>query len=811
MTPNCITAVNSAVGRELTAAEIKAVEEGLRRNLHMLARSDPQAFHGMTDTQRMTQAAQGALAEFMGEKAKKVQRAAAQVMADANILNRMQTIMDGGKSGAMSAINVMEQVQVRVKGVQREYFASLMDAIEAAEPRFLGLMENAAAVRDFVHEVFGQKTGNEIAARGAKAWLDTIEQMRTRWNGLGGNIGKLDYAYLPQPHDNIRILNAGRDAWVNAISPLLDRSRYMNDDGTVMRDADYNAMLGRMWDTISSDGLNKLEPGQFQGSALGSRHSEARQIHFKDADGYLAYMTEYGRGTAFSAMQWHVTKLARDIGLVEEMGPNPAALFRKMNDIAKQHDGGEKLAGPFLVRAVNVWDELSGYSLQTAHQRLGDISQGVRNFEVAAKLQGTLLSSISDLPTLFLTAHYNKMPIFDVFSSIIKSFGKDSANYANRVGMISDSVISDMNRWAEGNIGQGWTMRLANATQKAGLIEAWTNALRRGYSVAQMSSLAKLSREDWARLADDDRARLEAKGINEQDWNVLRAAKLDTWRGLPMLTPENVRAVPDTAIAGDAQAARNAAVAKLLGFIADESEYAVLNPDLMARASINRSTQKGTMEGEFRRNLMLFTSFPRAMITRHIRRAYEMDSRLGALGYAASLGVGLTMFGALSLIAKDMAQGKDPRDMTNPKFWGAAFAQGGGAGIWGDLMYTGMGGNERMGKPDYARLAGPVYGDLVDLGNLTLGNIGELLKGKKTDAGAEMIRFTRGHMPFVNLWYARSAIDHAFYHEMLEAAHPGYLSRMRAKAMKDTKQRYWWEPGTGLPDRAPNLEALLGQ
>lgn len=814
MKPQCIDAVNQAVGRKLSEAELKSVEDRISRHMRQLARDKAEEWRGMSPADRLTEAARSASDELRAEAAKKAERTALQITATARAIEKMGREREVGKSGAGSVVSILEQVDLYAKGVQHENFSALMDALHAAEPRFFGWLENPAAVRDFVREVFGQTTGNEIAAKGAKAWLSTIEQMRKRFNRSGGDVRKLDYGYLPQPHDAAAVRKAGADAWASDIIPLLDRSRYLKEDGAAMNDAELAAFIKAAHETIATEGLNKLDPGQFAGSGMrANRGNDARQIHFKDADSYLAYMDHYGRGSVFGAMQGHVGAISRDIGLVEQLGPNPEHLFRQLNDIAIKADGGEKFVGPLLVRAKDVWNVLSGFSSQTVHQRLGDIAQGVRNYTVAAKLQQTLLSSFSDLPTLFLTAHFNRLPLWETFTSTIRAFGSESKDYANRAGLVADSVISDMNRWAEGNLGHDWTAKLANTTMKVSLMQAWTDALRRGFSVTMMSSLGKLSRTEWGTLEQADRARLEAKGITGAEWSVWQLAKPEDWRGSAMLTPEAIRALPDDVLSGigSPAALRDAATAKLLGFIADESEYAVLAPDLMTRAAVTRSTQKGTIEGEFLRSLALFKSFPLAMISRHLRRAAEMPDAVGAAGYAASLMLGVTMFGALSLQSKDLKDGKDPRDMTRAKFWAAAFVQGGGAGIYGDVLYTGMGGQNRGGVSNWASLGGPIFGTGFDLAELTLGNLGQAIEGKKTNAGAEVIRFTRQNMPFANLWYAKAALDHMVFHEMQEHVSPGYLSNMRERARSDWGQRFWWEPGADFDEmRTPRLESAFG-
>lgn len=386
----------------------------------------------------------------------------------------------------------------------------------------------------------------------------------------------------------------------------------------------------------------------------------------------------------------------------------------------------------------------------------------------------------------------------------------------NRAGLVAESVISDMNRWAESNIGKGWTAKLANATMKASLLEAWTDAIRRGFSVTQMGALGKLSRMEWQALEEADRWRLASRGITETDFRVWNLAQPEAWRGSQMLSLQAVRAIPEAELAAVGLSLRdqNRAVSRLLGFISDESEFASLSQDLNTRAALTRGTQKGTIEGELMRSIALFKGFPLAMISRHWGRTVEQwrhGEKVSSVAYAAGLMSSLTIFGALAVQLKDMVSGKDPRPMDTPKFWAAAFTQGGGFGVFGDILYTGMGGQNRAGVPNWMSLLGPVLGSGAEALDLTLGNAGEALKGKETHAGAEALRFAKSHLPFLNLWYAKAAIDHAGLQDLQEYLSPGYLSRMQDRAQKEWGQSFWWQPGQGMPERGPDLERAMGR
>lgn len=816
MRDDCILAVAQAIGRSITQAEAKKIEQRITDSMRQVARQDTSAWQAMSRDDRLSAAADLAGQQILAEAAKKRQRVALTIVAHDRVMNRYGALVQEGNAPFNAVAKVLDQAYVYAKGVSQESFSRLIDTINAVEPRFLGMIEDARQSADLVREIFGTSTGNQIAAKGAKAWLETVEALRTRFNRAGGDVGKLDYGYLPQPHDAVRVLKAGQQKWTTDVLPLLDRSRYVDENGVRLNDAQLLDMLGKAWETITTGGLNKLEPGTNMGNGMrANKGNDHRAIHFDGAESYLKYAADYNTGGVFSSMQRHVSQLAKDIALVEEFGPNPKTQFQFIQDTARK-TGATDLVGPWLVNTGNMWDVLTGVTGHPVNVKMAEIGQGLRNVEVFGKLQSALLSSVNDLPTYFLTTGFNKLGFVESLVNLVRGFGGDTKEYANRAGLVAESVVADMNRWAEGNIGKGWSGKLANATMKASLLEAWTDALRRGFSVTMMGALGKLSRLDWTALDAGDRARLEAKGVTANDFAVWKLATPEQWHGSQMLTAPAVRAIPEATLTASGLTVRDAdrAVSRLLGAIADESEYASLGQDLQTRAALTRGTQKGTIEGEFLRSIALFKGFPMAMISRHWGRMadqWQSGGRASSVAYGAALTTSLTIFGALAMQLKDVANGKDPRDMSTAKFWGAAMAQGGGAGIMGDLLYTGMGGQNRAGVPNWMTFAGPVLGSAFELADLTAGNLGESIKGKETHAGAEALRFTRSHLPFVNLWYAKTALDHAGLQDLQEYLSPGYLSRMQQRSRDEWHQEYYWRPGASFSDiRQPNLSKAAG-
>ena len=833
MTPQCRQAVQAAAGRALTDAEVRKIDDRLAATMRNLARRDPAAWQAMPRDARVLQAAQQAMADIQQEAALKVARANLQVVKTAAMDTRVTGLMTQfSDSRSKALVREMDQTAAYVEGVKRENMAQLMDLLDAAESREgasglrRGLMllfdaENPGMTRDLAVEIIANAngaTGNALAQKGARAWLDTIERMRQRFNAAGGDVGQLDYGYLPQPHDNVRVRGDGsqqaRDAWAQDTLPLLDRSQYVREDGARMNDAEVLDFLREAWETIATDGLNKTTPGSRPAPGSAARAnagSQSRQIHYRDGNAYLEYMGKYGAGSMYDAMLGHVGRLARDISLVERYGPNPNQQMRLQFDLATRADNG--MDRTFGMLPPSYWDVLNGTTGAPVSGRIAEIGTHMRNIQTFGKLGGAVLSSLTDLGTYFVTTGYNKLSYWDALKNIGKQFDGDTRDFLSMHGIIAESMISDLNRWSGDNIRQTWSGRLANSTMKLSLMNFWTDSLRRAYSMTMMNGMAKLSRTDWKALTEYDRWRMTSKGITEADWDVIRQAQLTPYNGMDFLTPESIRA------AGDPRA--DEVVAKVLGLITDESEYAVLNPDLTTKAAQSwGGMQRGTPTGELARSVMQFKSFPIAMISRHWSRMVEAPGGIdGApamanrMLYGGAMMVSLTALGAIAYQNKQIVQGKDPIDMTQGKFWLRALAQGGGLGIVGDFLLTDPTENPGDSTANAIKnIAGPSIGSAFDLvGKLGVENVYQAAHGKDTHAGAEAFRFARGHLPYVNVWYAKAALDHAGLHALQENLSPGYLGKMRQRAQRDWDQDYWWKPGTGAPDRAPDLGAAVGE
>lgn len=838
MLPKCRVAVSEAAkaaGRkEPTEAQYKAIEDGISAQMRRLARDDPTRWQTLTRDQQMREGAAAAMDDIKAAADRRLDNSQRQIVKIAETNARVKMLQESfkdspGHDGTYSEAlkRDFELTHYQTAGERKIAMGQMMSMIEAAGDKHgagfgrQALMkifdaENPVMTRDIVREIFKNADGstkNKSAQMGARAWLDTIEGLRTRFNAAGGDVGKLEYGYVPQPHDTAKIRKAGSDAWVEKTLPTLDRSRYLAEDGSRLTDDQMRVTLKSAYETLATEGLNKSEPGTFKGTgARANRGGDSRQIHFADGDGWGTYMRDFGRGSIYDAMMQHVSGMARDITLIEKYGPDPNANARLQFDLAAREDGRQtgKLVSTFKINPQTYWDMITGKTGAPVDQTLANTGAMLRSLQSAAKLGAAVISKFNDLGMLTLTTGYNKLPYWQTLADIGAQTSKDTRDFMTSHGMIADSTASEMNKWSGDHLGSNWAGKLAQSTLKWSFLNAWDGGLRQGFSMSMNAGLARMAKLDWSALSDFDRQRLIRNGLSEADWKSLNTVEPTQFKGRELLTPQSIK---QSNVKG-----ADVLAAKVFGFIHDEAEYAVPAPDIRARAIITQGgTQAGTWNGEIARTVAQFKSFPISMITRHWYRMLE--GNLGAAdgapvlanrkAYGFALLASMTGLGAISVQEKQMLAGKDPINMEKGRFWMKALAQGGGLSIAGDLFLVDPASSPGDAMATLSKnVLGPSFGAVGELvSKVVIENLWQASEGKDTHWEAELASWARQQTPGANLWWVKPLMDHGFVNAMNESLSPGYLGRVQQRAEKEWGQKYWWKPAATTPARAPDLAA----
>jgi len=252
---------------------------------------------------------------------------------------------------------------------------------------------------------------------------------------------------------------------------------------------------------------------------------------------------------------------------------------------------------------------------------------------------------------------------------------------------------------------------------------------------------------------------------------------------------------------------------RYLEMIVQETSYAVPEPTLRSTAMTLGGMQRGTIQGEAFRAFGQFKSFGVAVALLHGGRVFN---ELGAgrtargVGYATAGMATLTMLGMLSMQAKQLAKGEDPRDMSDPRNWGAAMVQAGGFGIYGDFFLADQ---NRLGGGLTQTIVGPVPGRVADILKATLGNVQQAADDKRTNLGRELVRNVRSWDPLASLWFTRLAWDRIAYNSLQRVVDPEAAKAFKRQVDNARRARqtgFWWRPGAGAPERVPNFGNAVG-
>ncbi|EMB6790963.1 hypothetical protein VAA37_002397 [Salmonella enterica] len=823
MRQECINQVKQAAGRELTQAEIKGIEDRISAAHKRLAQNNPD-WLAKTREERFTAAAKVAAEQLEHEAQLKKFRVAKTILARKQVDDFVGAyIKAGGRGGRLGALNRMvafsadaqanfPSIESRFRSLSNYTVGRLLDQFSKAQGKKNFLWEEKSNIHDIIRAMFGERVDNPEAKKTAEVWHETAEFLRRRFNAEGGHIGKLENWALPQQHSQEKVSKVSPDQWIADIIGKLDRSKYVHEDGRRFTDKEMNKLLDQIHETIATGGMNKLsDSGAKVSSMLANRHADSRKLFFKDAQSWIDYQEKYGTHNLQDIMIGHIQQLSRDIASLETFGPNPDYMFRSLLNDYSSADARSNRGNAYKVRherdkTESLYNYVTGKTLPVGNRRLAESADFLRQWLISSRLGSALLSSFSDAGTMRLLAKVNNLPQMQLWNNTLRGFNPTDADFkrlARRSGLGLDSVIGEINRFGMGTLSPSKARVLSNAVMRASGLNYWTDANKIGFGTTMMSAYGHLvktvDRMDKLDPQDHKIARTKA---DQNTWDIWRMAEQEDWGGGndTMLTPESIMRIDNKRLADagykDPEGAKLRAMQSLLGAVLEEADLGVTTPGMRDQHWMTGRFQRGTITGELGRSVMLFKSFPISFVMKHWARASAMDGRMGVAKYMASLMVSTTLLGALAYQAKQISSGNNPDDMSTLTFWQNALLQGGGLGLYGDLLLSD---HTRYGSGAFESLLGPVFGEMDDVIKILQGIPVNAVEGKPQQTGGDIVKLIKGLTPFGNLWYTKAVTNHLIFNQAQEWLSPGYLERSEARAKKQFNTSYWWAPHEMIP------------
>lgn len=824
----CIKSILDAAvpGRNFTPAQIQEIFDNIMLNQRLLARRDPNAWEALPADEKLRQSAEYGANQVIHNAELKKRRVALTIVARNRFNNKVDDIMARGVAkNRVDAVDRLlaytpdnktghQALDTRVTATRNLAVGRLMDTWDAADPKMFGLFENEQGIKDLVSELYGKETGNELAKKGADAWRETTEFYRKRFNDAGGDVGRLDNWSMPQEHSQVKISKAGPDAWLDDILPKLDRNMYVKEDGQLMTAGELEELFRRIYQTVSTGGINKLSGNGSQGSSMrANRRNDSRQIFFKDGDSFMQYHQKYGDHGIFDIMLGHVEGISRDISTVEMFGPNSNLMFKSVIDDALRD---ASLADPAntvkLERRANqttrLYDFVAGNTKPAIPSRFAKAMDTLRNLLTGSRLGSAAITSITDQGTLNLMARTNGISLGQLYLNQMKAWNpadSTSTRMAQRNGLALETVMSSLNRWGADNMGRSWSSKAATTVLRLSGLMKLSDSAKEAYGVTMMSSVGHVVRtnKDLASLTKTskfDAELIKRHGVTDTDFDVWKMAEREDWGNgnTDMLTAESIMDIPDSKLEplGNPDRLRFEAARKLIGMLSEESDIAVITPGTRDRLLLQSDLQRGTLSGEIMRSITQFKAFPFAAVARLYSRGMSLHGNLPRFYYFSTLLLSTTLMGAAALQANNVVSGRKPQEMDSTTFWLQAMLKGGALGVYGDFLLS----DESSSKNGlFDTLSGALGGTAYEFLRLTQGNIIKSMQGKDTTVGADTIKFVKGLTPGQNLWYTKAITDHILFNQLQELVNPGYLKRMRERSEKTYGTKYWWRPEDTLP------------
>lgn len=662
---------------------------------------------------------------------------------------------------------------------------------------------------DLVLELFGpngegfnleapvQRSQNEMAFKMAHALTKSKKFLINRLNAEGVPIGWLENHVTTTFHNAESIRKVGKEAWIKDIRPLLDDNRTFG----MLSEAEQDEMLSNIYDNIASGkrAVHDLtgagpEAGPFAKLSLSNQLSQHRVLHFKSDQAWKAYNRKYGHQDTIDAIFHNLKTLSDETVLIREYGTNPEDSFSRItSEINKRLvASGEPPLDEDGLKAR--WMQVTGETYVLAKgDRAPKIYRAVQMFKALqsmSKLGGALLPSFSDAINAVGALRYNGQSFFSAFHDQIVNQTRiltknltdaERDEVLRMIGAGLDGYLGGMHsRFDSADATPGTIGRMQDFFFRVSGLSAWTDSGREAFGLSLAHQLGLNKSKSWKALHGDLKRSLGQYGIGEDEWKALADISPKIVEERAYFTPDLIRNYIDANKGDGAFPTKyyEDLEDKLAAYYTTEMRIAVPEAGAAERAVIVGTSKPGTVGWAARTLFFQFRSFPLAYLNKIGPRYKHMG-----FSYTMSQILALTTVGYASMSIRDMLQFRKPRDPLDPRTVGAAFLYSGAGGLAGDFLLNDY---RQYGRGVAPFLGGPTASTLQDVMTVT----SAVANGDLRDASANAFNAAARMTPFVNLWYARTALDYFLINPAKHYLNPNYHRRREMRERQELGIEY---------------------
>lgn len=610
--------------------------------------------------------------------------------------------------------------------------------------------------------------------------------------------------------------DAARQRWIDAVMRYADIPRSFGD-------LPLNEVLPEMWERMARGDHYEIRPvdeNQPMYANVARKASAHREIHFKSAGDWRAYMEEYGSHNPTGAVIHAFDIAARRVALLQHFGTKPRQEFE--GDLAFLK--GKLARDPAAYQRFeaseqslrHLYNQLDWSNNKPANRTWANLVSGTMAINRWSKLGRVLFTHIASLPTKSLAGRYLGLSLSERYGGMLSDAfrgaeGSDKRQLAELTLAGTDAVMGNLAaRYDNADAAPGVMSKIDEIFFKATGVAGVTENQRGGFEATVARHYGMLRDRPWEDVGPKEARGMAIYGLGKPEWDALHTVDWTNVSGNTYLMPPDARKLSDDAVktmlhARNPQAdisengirlGRERLVDTLQSLLYDQGSYAILRPTARARAVLFGGTQQHSPNLYKALQLLFqFRIWPASMIERTWgRMIYGGDGLKEKVGAVAELVVASAAFGVLGEALREVTQGQDPtaRMQAQPmQYILRGILRSGAATIAGDYLF---GEFDRHGRSILGSLAGPTFGQaeaIIDLRNEFLEG---LTKGKWAPLAAGMLHEARGSIPFVDMWWTFHAFDYLVTYQLLEWLNPGYLRRYERKMKQERGVDYWLKP-----------------
>ena len=666
-----------------------------------------------------------------------------------------------------------------------------------------------------IMESYSELVRQKLNARGANIeniWGYIVKQsydqfnVRAAANRLGKNVD--DIVVDPNLKGTDINYNKNYTAWKDFMMQYLDGDRTFagTDDIDAFMFNAYNSIVG-----------NKIQIADGAGNIFGTKNvaksaNLKRVLHYKSASDWFTVNEKFGIGSLKETYFAGLLSAGRNIGIIDVLGTKPKQNFEKIrfaiqDRMLAENRNPEAIAnyGPF-DKYMKVVDgtiyTIEGGKNGFAVAKWSAIARAATN---TTKLGGATISAAADLGIYGSEMKFQGRSFLGGMAEGLRGLARikntqQKQDIVQGLGFMADGTIYDVSgRFQVGdNLTKGWT-KIQRTFFRYNLLSWWTNTLKENAMLGMANYYAKQKHLAFKDLNKPLRDFFKLYNIDSTKWDVIRKTAMEKADDgmefinislLDQISDADIKRITgvDNLTTRELQIEKDKFKYSVSGLLLDRSIYAVIEPDARVKGIMTQGLLAGTGMGEAIRFMGQFKAFPMSVMNKvlgreiaFLKKGPNQDIGRGIRGLSAII-ITSGFMGYLSMTAKDLLKGREPRDPSKFKTVMAAFLQGGGLGIYGDVLFK----EQRDSGSVISGLIGPVPLTSVDLGLA----LKYALTGEGGKAGKTAYRAISQNIPFLNLFYIKAAFDYLIGFQLMETMNPGVLKRVEKRMKKYYNQEY---------------------